>query len=188
MRQRMKNVRLLLIAATTGLATAACASSVTSAPGAAPAPSGGSSSASASSANVETVGHGFKFTDPSGNAYYVYLTKVIDPAHGANSFMTPDKGDRFVGAVFTIKGVSGTSADDANNDADLVGSNGQTYTADFSSIAGYTNFNSGQFNVSPGVVSVGAVTFQVPRRVKVNEIQWTAASGFGGAPGTWKVR
>jgi hypothetical protein len=182
-------MRLSITVAIAGIAMTACTSTVASAPGPAPAPPGGgsSSSASASSAHVEHIGQGFKFTDPSANVYYVYLTKVIDPARGADSFSTPDNGKRFVGAVFTIKGVSGTSTDDANSDANLVGSDGQTYTADFDSIAGYTNFNSGQFNVGPGAVSVGAVTFQVPMGVKVYEVQWNAASGFGSASGTWKV-
>jgi hypothetical protein len=92
-----------------------------------------------------------------------------------------------VGAVFTITGISGTLSDDANNDATLIGSNGQTYTADFDSIAGYTNFNSGVYNVSAGENSVGAVTFQLPLTVKVTKIEWSANGGFGGAPAEWLV-
>jgi hypothetical protein len=76
----------------------------------------------------------------------VCLTKVIDPAQGADQFTTPDNGERFVGAVFKLKGVTGSLQDDTNNDATLIGSNGQTYEADFDNIAGYTNFNSGEFN------------------------------------------
>jgi hypothetical protein len=52
--------------------------------------------------------------------------------------------------VFRLKGVSGTFSDDANNDATVIGANGQSYTADFNNIAGYTNFNDGQFNLPPG--------------------------------------
>jgi hypothetical protein len=92
-----------------------------------------------------------------------------------------------VGAVFSIKGVSRTFSDDANNDATLVGSNGQTYIADFNSIAGYTNFSSGVYNVSADENSVGAVTFQVPLTVKVAKIEWSASGGFGGAPAEWLV-
>ena len=69
--------------------------------------------------------------------------------------------------MFTIQGITGSSSDDANNDATLIGSNGQTYTAGFNAIAGYTNFNNGDYTVSAGDNSVGAVTFQVPVAVTV---------------------
>lgn len=129
----------------------------------------------------------YTVTDQSGNKISVALTRVIDPAQGSDQFTTPDNGNRFVGAVFKIMGLSGTFSDDANNDATLIGSNGQTYSADFNSIAGYTNFNSGEYNVSAGEKSVGAVTFQVPIAVKVAKIEWSANGGFGGAPAEWQV-
>lgn len=133
------------------------------------------------------VGTVYKVTDSSGNVMTVTLTKVIDPAQGADQYTTPNNGFRFVGAVFTLSGVSGTFSDDANSDATLVGSNGQSYTADFSSIAGVTNFNNGEYNLTPGVRSVGAVTFQVPTGVSVSAIQWSGSGGFGGAPATWTL-
>jgi hypothetical protein len=133
------------------------------------------------------VGTVYKVTDGSGNVMTVTLTKVIDPAQGADQYTTPNNGFRFVGAVFTLSGVSGTFSDDANNDATLVGSNSQSYTASFSSIAGVTNFNNGEYNLTPGVHSVGAVTFQVPTGVSVSAIQWSGSGGFGGAPATWTL-
>jgi hypothetical protein len=38
----------------------------------------------------------------SGDKMTVTLTKVIDPAQGADQFTTPGNGNRFVGAIFTI--------------------------------------------------------------------------------------
>jgi len=133
------------------------------------------------------VGTIYTVTDPNGNKISVTLTKMIDPAQGADQFTTPDNGNRFVGAVFTITGISGTFSDDANNDATLIGSNGQTYTADFDSIAGYTNFDNGQYTVSVGERSVGAVTFQVPLTVTVTKVEWSANAGLGGAPAEWLI-
>ena len=133
------------------------------------------------------VGTVYTVTDQSGNKISVTLTKVIDPAQGADQFTTPDNGNRLVGAVFTITGINGTFSDDANNDATLIGSNSQTYSADFNGIAGYTNFNSGEYNVSAGENSVGAVTFQLPLTVKVTKIEWSANGGFGGSPAEWLV-
>jgi hypothetical protein len=111
------------------------------------------------------VGTVYKVTDDSGNVMTVKLTQVIDPAQGADQYTTPNNGFRFVAAVFTLYGVSGTFSDDANSDATLVGSNSQTYTFDGSSLAGVTNFNYGDYNLTPGQTSVGAVAFQVPDAV-----------------------
>ena len=134
------------------------------------------------------LGQGFTALSGSGSEYNVYLTRVVDPAHGSDSFITPHRGDRFVAAVFTIKGVSKDTSDDANSDAILIGSDGQAFTADFDSIKGYTNFDGGDFTVGPGVVRVGAVAFQVPDDIKVTEVQWSAAGSFRGQPGTWRIR
>jgi hypothetical protein len=131
---------------------------------------------------------------PVGMAYQVpgltgqmsiILTKVIDPAQAAGQVTTPASGCRFVGAVFTITGISGTLSADANHEATLIGSNGQIYTADSHSIAGYTNFSNGEYTVRTGEKSVGAVTFQVPLTVKVAKIEWSDR-GFG-APAEWLV-
>jgi hypothetical protein len=150
----------------------------TSAPPSSPAPT-------PSAPLTATVGTTFKVTDSSGNVYNVTLQKVIDPATGSDQFNQPDNGTRFVAAVFQITGVSGTATDDSNSDGSLTGSNQQVYQPNFNSIAGYTNFSSGDFNVTPGQSETGAVTFQVPSAVSVTDIQWTV--GFSNSTATWNV-
>jgi hypothetical protein len=158
-------------------------------------PSGSASGASSASspaathkATVARVGSYFDVQDGNGDTYRATLVKVIDPAQGADQFNTPDSGKRFVGVVFTIKALTGSPQDeDANNDAAVVGSNGQTYTADIDSITGYTNFSNGSINIARGDTTTGAVVFQVPDGIKVTEVQWTAASGFGSTV-QWDVR
>jgi len=126
------------------------------------------------------VGSSFELKDGSGNLYQVTLAKVIDPAKGENQFAAPDAGKRFVGFVFRVKALTGSPKDeDANNDAVVVGSNGQNYSADFDGIAGYTSFDHGVIHVSQGETVTGAVTFQVPNGVTASKVQWTALSGFG---------
>ena len=161
----------------------------TSAPASKAAAASASTSAAPSPSNNLSgpVGTTYTVNDQSGDKISVTLTRVIDPAQGADQFTAPNNGNRFVGAVVHITGISGTFSDDANNDATLIGSNGQTYTADFDSISGYTNFNDGEYNVSSGEKSVGAITFQVPVAVKVAKIEWSANGGLGGAPAEWQV-
>jgi hypothetical protein len=159
------------------------------------APSGNSAAATDTASPAAThkaaparVGSYFDVQDDSGDTYRVTLVKVIDPAQGADEFSTPDNGKRFVGIAFKIKALKGSPQDeDANNDAAIVGSNGQVYSADFDDIAGYTNFDNGTIHVAQGDTQTGSVTFQVPDKVKVAEVQWTASGGFG-ATVQWDVR
>ena len=133
------------------------------------------------------IGSYFDVGDGSGDTYRVTLVKIIDPAQGTSEFDVPDNGKRFVGAVFKIKALKGSPRDeDANSDADLIGSNGQTYTFDLNDIAGYTNFDNGTIHVPQGQTVTGSVAFQVPDGVKVAEVQWTPGS-FGSAV-QWEAR
>ena len=126
------------------------------------------------------IGSSFELKDGSGNLYRVTLTKVIDPAEGENQFTVPDAGKRFVGLVFQVKALTGSPRDeDANNNAVVVGGNGQNYSADFDGIAGYTNFAHGVIQVPQGETVTGSVTFQLPKDAKISTVQWTALSGFG---------
>jgi hypothetical protein len=114
------------------------------------------------------------------SVYRVTLVKVIDPARAADQFSAPDSGRRRVGLIFRIKALTGSPQnEDANNDAVVIGGNGQTYSADFDKIAGYTDFNNGAIHVPQGGTVTGSVTFQVPNGVTVSRVQWTALSGFG---------
>ena len=180
-------VGALAVIAACGSVSKASAPAASTPPVAAPAATAAPSPApSPTSTLTGPVGTVYQVTDDSGNKMTVTLTRMIDPALGADQFSTPNNEFRFVGAVFTLKGVSGTFSDDANSDATVVGSNVQSYTADFNSIAGVTNFNNGEFNLTPGTTSIGAVTFQVPDGVKVASVQWSG-SIFGGPPATWVV-
>jgi hypothetical protein len=134
------------------------------------------------------VGSRFDIHDNSGDSYQVTLVKVIDPAQPGDEFSAPDNGKRLVGAVFTIKAVSGSPQDeDADNDAALIASNGQACSADLNNIARYTNFSDGAIHVAQGEATTGAVALQVPDGVTVTRVQWTAASGFG-CMVQWDVR
>ena len=119
----------------------------------------------------------------------VTLVKVIDPAAGADQFTTPNAGDRFVGVEITIDAINGTLTGDANSDVVVIGSDNQTYTADFDSIAGCTNFNNGEFTVAAGDTSTGCVTYQIPTGITVSKVQFIPDGGVlpGVTAGQWLV-
>ena len=150
------------------------------------------STGQASNPTTGPVGTTFTATDTNDSGatvkYSVTLDKVIQHAQPNNSFDSAPAGDHLLAAEFTIKGLAGDDQDDANNDASAVGNNSQTYQSGFESLAEGTNFNNGQFNTSPGSVSVGWVSFEIKDGVKVSSIQWNLDSGMTGtAPATWTV-
>ena len=146
-------------------------------------PSGTAGTPSPSATHVAAparLGSYFDVQDSRGDTYGVALIKIIDPAHSTDR-ITPDNGKRFVGAVFTIKAISGDGPqqENAESDAALVGSGGQTYIPDIIPITGYTDFAVGEIYAAPGGSTTGAVTFQVPTGVKVSKVQWSTFSSFG---------
>lgn len=187
----MKKILGLAAAAIAVLATTAgsCGSSasvsnkpVNNAPAAT---SSGGSSATTAAPSVAHVGSAISLTDDKGNKANITLAQVIDPAQGADQFTTPDNGKRFVGLKFVIAATSGTVSDDANSDATIIGSDGQTYQADFSGITGCTNFDSGTFTVAAGTSSTGCVVFQVPTGVTVSKVRFDINGGFGSTVAEW---
>lgn len=153
-------------------------------PGVSTTPSGTTGTPSLSATHVAAparFGSYFDIQDSLGDTYRVALTKIIDPAKPFDQLITPDKGKRFVGAVFTIKATSAYSPqqEDAYSNASLVGSDGQTYLTDGVAIVGYTDFNVGEIYAAQGQSAIGAVAFQVPNGVSVSKVQWSTFSSFG---------
>jgi hypothetical protein len=116
------------------------------------------------------------------------LQQVIDPAQGADQFTTPDAGKRFVATLFQItdKG-TGAYTDDANSNVTLIGSDNQSYTADFNSVSECTNFSSGQYTLASGESATGCVIFQLPDAIKPAKVQFQTESGFLGDTGEWLI-
>jgi hypothetical protein len=188
---------------TAGLGLAACSSNSISKAASSPVSSSAKASAqsshtasqaAAASPSASTNGpvgttYTVTTTDDNDNkvTYDVTLTKVVSPATPADEFNTAPSGEHLVGAEFTIKGVSGTASDDANNDATVHGNNSQVYQPAFDTLAAGTNFNSGDFNVSPGASEIGWLSFEVPNSVSVTSVQWQPSAGFDNDTATWTV-
>jgi hypothetical protein len=107
------------------------------------------------------------------------MTQVIDPAT-ATAYETPDAGTRFVAVEMTVDNIgSETIDDDANLDVSVVGTDSQGYTADFDSVSECTNFDSGEFTLTPGQSEIGCVVFQLPTDVNVETIGFNDSAPGG---------
>ena len=138
--------------------------------------------------SVAHVGESWTVTDESGDNVTVGLIKVMDPAQGANEFATPNSGDRFVAVEIVVtNNASGAFTDDMDNDVTVVGSDNQTYTADFDPIAGCTNFNSGAVALAKSASSTGCVAFQLPIGIQAVQMDFLPEGDFAGAPVVWDL-
>jgi hypothetical protein len=113
----------------------------------------------------------------STSSVSIQLQQVIDPATPGDQYLTPNTGNRFVGVKVEISN-PGTAniQDDANSDFTVIGNNGQIYTADFDSIAGCTNFNDGEYGLTPNASAIGCVTFQLPTGVTVTKVEFQGSN------------
>lgn len=171
---------------TTGSATSNASS--TGATGAASSTTSPPTSTTTTTKPVAHVGATLKLTGETSTTVSVTLVKVMDPATPATSFTTPGTGKRLVAAEFTVKDVGSKAVTgDANNDATLVGSNGQTYSPTFATIGGCTNFSSGQFQLAQNESATGCVSFGVPTGVTIAKVKWSPSSGFATDFGEWVV-
>jgi hypothetical protein len=153
-------------------------------------PGGGPSEPTPGPAATGGVGTTFKITGTDDNgkpmSYDVTLISVSQTTTPDNSFDAASAGHHLAGAEFKITGLTGSSHDDANLDANVSGSNDQSYTASFSGLAAGTNFSDGDFTVAPGQTEVGYVSFELPNSVQVGDVTWDP--NLDGAIATWKVQ
>ncbi|MGD1011310.1 MAG: hypothetical protein ABR925_02065 [Acidimicrobiales bacterium] len=137
---------------------------------------------------VGHVGQSWTITDDSGDNVTVGLVAVIDPAHGASEFATPDAGHRFMAVKIVVtNNAPGTFSDDLDTDVTMIGSDGKTYTATLDPVAGCTNFNAGLVAL-PGDASVtGCVAFELPTVVKAAQVDFLPSADHGGSPAVWDL-
>lgn len=149
--------------------------------------SSSTSNSSGSSSAAAKVGDTVEIGGSKGLA--VTLNQVIDPASPSDSALTANAGDRYIAVDVKIVNNGTTSySDDANNDVSLIGTDNQTYTADFDTVSECTNFNSGQYTLAPGQSTTGCVVFQVPDAVNTAKVEFQVQNGLSQSTGEWSVQ
>jgi hypothetical protein len=115
-----------------------------------------------------------------GQPVSVTATQLVDPATAGPGSGFPDSGYRFVAVDLTVTNPStnGDIEGDANYSTTVTGSDGQTYSADYGTVSGCTNFESGEFEIPIGDSATGCVVFELPTSVTVQSIQFTLAPGY----------
>lgn len=125
-------------------------------------------------------------SDSSGDHVSVDVQAVLDPATPATSFDTPPAGDRLVAVQVLVTNLAtGIFDDDMNNDVVLVGTNSQTYSSSFEDVAGCTNFNFGEVDLTTAQQSDGCVSFDVPIGQSLSTVQFKPGLDFSTGPLRW---
>jgi hypothetical protein len=115
-----------------------------------------------------------------GDDLSVTATQIVDPATAASGSGLPDAGYRFVAVELNLANQSTTNSieGNVNYSTTAIGSDGQTYTADFGTVSECTNVNFGDFDLPSGDSGTGCVVFQLPTNVTIQTIQFSLASGY----------
>jgi Domain of unknown function (DUF4352) len=144
-------------------------------------------SAPATGTSTGQLGATLPVSDSSGTQLDITLTKVVDPASGANQYTSPAKGNHFAGVKFAIRNTAtATYQNNANNETTIILTNGKTLHADYNPIAGCSNFDNGQITLKGGATGTGCITFQIPKGQKVAEVGYGNTT-FPGRNAEWQV-
>ncbi len=103
----------------------------------------------------------------------VVTPTVRDPVAGLNEFETPMPGARFIAVHLVLRNAGSTQIEnDAEVDTSVIGSNSQAYTTAFDETPGCTDFDSGEYSLSPGGEETGCVLYELPEGVTAQEVRF----------------
>jgi hypothetical protein len=124
------------------------------------------------SSTVQGVGTGHSVYAPEYGQAEIYITQVNDPDPNALSGYGPAApGTRWVEVVIKIVGISGGYTGTLNTDVFALGTDGRRYQV-FDAEDGSGAGGVGVYGVTPGNTFLEGVLYQIPKGVKVAEIQW----------------
>jgi hypothetical protein len=119
-----------------------------------------------------SVGTPYTFMGPSGDEMQVKFLGLIDNAQGTNGAHAA-AGFRFVAAKLEILGAASSILVDANRDAFLMPSDGNSASPQVNDfVKGCTNFHRGSYALDAGDVIDGCLVFQVFNDLRVRTMEW----------------
>jgi hypothetical protein len=131
-------------------------------------------------------GHTFTLKDEFGRKANVRLVRIIDPAT-VRGDEGPGKGKKYIGAIFRVTEKTRRWINEcADNDATMVSRGDQGFNTWIvvGTVDGYQPLGCFKLRYK-GDTRIGAVVFDVPKRVGLKTITWTMSSGFAQS-GTWR--
>lgn len=121
------------------------------------------------------------------NTADVTVLKVVDPAKSSNEYLQPEEGKRYVSVQFQIKPTGSAAYGEAPwSGAKVVDTQGQSFGPSLAETTAGPAFPT-PTNIAPGDTGKGFVTFEIPKDVKLDKIQFALDNGFANQVGQWKI-
>lgn len=153
--------------------------------------SGGRSTGGSGGAAAKTAGIGSAITlsgNENGEQVAVTVTKVISSASPGDEFTSAPAGDRLYAVQFRLRDTGSAAYSDApSNGAVVVDSAGQSYQPSIADTAAGCIAFPALENIASGASGLGCIVFEVPKVVKITQVQFTLDSGMGPQTGQWSV-
>ncbi len=139
-----------------------------------------------SSGGVAHVGDALDLKNQAGRDFHITLAKVADPAQTVNQ-NAPASGKRFIAAVFNVDNISSqTLSTDGDLDANIIGSDGNTYTPTHNALS-ECGSNTVKVQLAAGKSGTSCVSFEIKTSVQVSKVQFYPAAGSASDYGEWLV-
>lgn len=119
-----------------------------------------------------------------GQQIAVTLTDVIAPATVPNGW--GEAGKTYLATKLRIENAGTTTiVGNSNSDVSVVGSDDQTYEADFATVNECQDVAYGWFLIAAGASNVGCVVFALPTGVTAAKVRYAPSSGISRDVGEW---
>ena len=139
----------------------------------------------AGSTSVAHTGDTLVLVTGAGHQFSIELSQVVDPATATGN-TSPKHGRRFVATLFKLTNNSGDGiSGDANADADLVGSDGTTYSPAHVTLSACNGTSGSAYHLASGKSGTSCVAFEVPTTVTIKQVQFFPAAGGASKYGEW---
>ncbi|MGH3559346.1 MAG: DUF4352 domain-containing protein [Mycobacterium sp.] len=133
---------------------------------------------------VAHVGDRLDLARIGGGKIAVTLVRVINPATVPNGW--GDAGKTYIATTLTITNTgTSTIVGNSNSDVAVVGSDNQSYRADFATVTECKDFVFGWFLLAAGASKTGCVVFALPMGVTPVKVKYTPSSGISHDVGEW---
>lgn len=133
---------------------------------------------------VAHIGHTLNLMRVGDQKIAVTLLQVINPAT-----VPPGQGDVGKTYIATQLKISnpGTSTivGNSNSDVSVIGSDNQSYSADFAAVTECKDFAYGWFLLAAGASTTGCVVFGLPQGITPVKVKYVPSSGISHDVGEW---
>ncbi|MCM8548899.1 DUF4352 domain-containing protein [Streptomyces sp. STCH 565 A] len=137
---------------------------------------------------VAKVGDAITLTGFEDEKIAVTVVKTADPAQSKDEFFAPEPGNRWIGVQFQLTNTGKKAYQDSpTNGMQVADEQGQMFQSTFADITAGPSL-SADVRLAPGAKALGWVVFDVPKDIKIEQVQVALNSGMADQTGQWQLK